>query len=228
MGFRLLKGIPQASVERIEASRPFRSISDFAERTQLGQSLISRLAEADVFGSLELDRRHALWQSLAQHRCRAPLFAGIHDEEPPADLPEMPMIDQVIADYRTGGFSLKAHPVAFFREQLDRLKVTPAGELATVRDGSRIRVAGIVLLRQRPGTSKGITFATLEDESGVANLVIRPQVWERNYAVARRSSAWIAHGLLESRESVIHLVVHCLEDLSRRLGELEAKSRDFR
>jgi error-prone DNA polymerase len=97
-----------------------------------------------------------------------------------------------------------------------------------MHDGRHLRVAGIVLLRQRPGTARGITFVTLEDETGLANLVIKPQIWDRFYSVARRSSAWIAHGLLESRENVIHLVVNRLEDLSARLGELQTKSRDFR
>ena len=89
------------------------------------------------------------------------------------------------------------------------------------------RVAGLVLLRQRPGTAKGITFATIEDETGLANLVIRPQIWERFYRVARGSPAWIAHGCLENKEGVIHLVVNRLEDLSHLLGELKTKSRDF-
>ena len=139
----------------------------------------------------------------------------------------MPMIEQVFADYRTAGLSLKGHPVAFFREQLNALRVTLAGELDRIHDGRHLRVAGIVLLRQRPGTARGITFVTLEDETGVANLVIKPPIWDRYYSIARRSPAWIAHGCLENREGVIHLVVSRLEDLSARLGELRIKSRDF-
>ena len=84
-----------------------------------------------------------------------------------------------------------------------------------------------MILRQRPGTAKGITFATIEDETGLANLVIRPDIWARYYQVARRSAAWIAHGCLENKEGVIHLVVNRLEDLSHLLGELKTKSRDF-
>jgi error-prone DNA polymerase len=139
----------------------------------------------------------------------------------------MPMVEQVFADYRTSGLSLKAHPIQFFREHLNKMRVTPAGELDQTRDGRHLRVAGIVLLRQRPGTAKGITFATIEDETGLANLVIRPQIWERYYAVARRSAAWVAHGCLENKEGVIHLVVNRLEDLSHLLGGLKTASRDF-
>jgi len=228
LGFRLIKGMPQAAVERIVASRPFRSLDDFARRTQLNQATIVRLAEADAFGSLELDRRTALWQSLALRRGTAPLFAGLEDDEPPAELPPMSPMEQVFADYRTAGFSLKSHPIAFFRRQLDGLRVVRAAGLKTVPDGRRICVAGIVLMRQRPGTAKGITFVTLEDETGVANLVLRPEIWDRYYSVARCSSAWIAHGLLESKDAVIHLVVNRLEDLSARIGNVATRSRDFR
>jgi error-prone DNA polymerase len=233
LGFRILSGIPKAAIEKVEQARvsgPFKSLDDFVRRTGLSQAVVSKLAEADVFGSLAVDRREALWQALGQEkRVKAmPLLAAHDDDEPPAALPPMPMIEQVFADYRTAGLSLKAHPVSFFREHLDKLRVTPAGRLNEMHDGRHLRVAGIVLLRQRPGTARGITFVTLEDETGLANLVIKPQIWDRFYSVARRSSAWIAHGLLESRENVIHLVVNRLEDLSARLGELQTKSRDFR
>jgi error-prone DNA polymerase len=227
LGFRLLKGVPQAAVERIVTTRPFHSMDDFARRTQLSRPLLSRLGEADVFGSLQLDRRTALWQSLAQHREPRPLFVALDDEEAPTDLPPMSPADQVLLDYRTSGFSLKNHPISFFRGQLDKERVTRNSELKALADGRRIRVAGMVLMRQRPGTAKGITFVTLEDETGIANLVVRPAVWDRYYAIARCSSAWIAHGVLESRESVIHLLVNRLEDLATRLGHLEVRSRDF-
>jgi error-prone DNA polymerase len=237
LGFRVLKGMPQAAVERIVAARggsrrldpPYKSLDDFARRTRLTQAIITRLAEADAFGSLALDRRAALWESLGQERKvrDMPLLAGLEDDEPAAALPPLPLIEQVLADYRTSGLSLKAHPVSFFRRKLHECRVTPAGELASIADGRHVSVAGIVLLRQRPGTAKGITFVTLEDETGVANLVIRPEIWERYYAIARRSPAWIAHGKLESKESVIHVVVNRLEDLSARLGPFAPASRDF-
>jgi error-prone DNA polymerase len=234
LGLRLIGGLPQAAGERIENARaaggPFTSLDEFVRRTGMSQAIVSRLAEADVFGSLAIDRREALWQALGQEkRVRSmPLLAGLADEEPAAELPPMTMSEQVFADYRTAGLSLKGHPVGFFREQLDALRVTPAGQLASIHDGRHLRVAGIVLLRQRPGTARGITFVTLEDETGLANLVIKPPVWDRYYSVARTSPAWIAHGRLEHRDGVIHLVASRLEDLSARIGELKTKSRDFR
>jgi error-prone DNA polymerase len=233
LGLRLLSGIPRAAAEKIEAARktgPFTSLDDFVRRTGLSQAVVTKLAEADAFASLAIDRRAALWQALGQEkRVRdMPLLAGVADEEPRAELPPMPLVEQVFADYRASGLSLKAHPVGFFRRQLDHLRVTPAGSLETIRDGRHLRVAGLVLLRQRPGTAKGITFATIEDETGLANLVIRPSIWDRYYKIARRSPAWIAHGVLENKEGVIHLVVSKLEDFSATLGELDIQSRDFR
>jgi error-prone DNA polymerase len=232
LGLRLINGLPEAAARRIEAARqaePFRSLDDFVRRTRLGQPIVARLAEADAFASLALDRRAALWQALGQERKPRPmpLLADIVEEEKPAPLPPLSPIEQVFADYRTSGFSLKAHPLSFFRTELDKLRVTPANQLQQTRDGRHVRVAGLVLLRQRPGTARGITFVTLEDETGLVNLVIRPNIWERYYAVARRSPAWIAHGCLEKKDAIIHLVVNRLEDLSAMLGNIKTRSRDF-
>lgn len=228
LGFRLLKGIPQAAVERIVAMRPFKSFDDFASHTRIAQTIITRLADADAFSSLALDRRAALWQALSQDGRNMPLLTGLEDDEPPAELPPMPPIEQVFADYRTSGLSLKAHPIAFFRRQLSIMRVTAADGLGQIANGRPVRVAGLVILRQRPGTARGITFVTLEDETGLANLVIKSEVWDRYYRIARCSSAWLAHGRLESRDSVIHIVVSRLEDLSAKIGTPNVKSRDFR
>jgi error-prone DNA polymerase len=233
LGLRLINGLAKAAAEKVEAAReagPFTSQDDFVRRTGLSQPIVAKLAEADAFSSLAMDRRAALWQALGQERKarHMPLLSGVADEEPTAALPPMPLVEQVFADYRTSGLSLKAHPLGFFRQQLDQMRVTPAGKLDKTRDGRHLRVAGLVILRQRPGTAKGITFATIEDETGLANLVIRPEIWARYYQAARRSAGWIAHGCLENKEGVIHLVVNRLDDLSHLLGELKTKSRDFR
>jgi error-prone DNA polymerase len=191
---------------------------------------VSRLAEADVFSSLALDRRSALWQSLAVERRQKsmPLLSGLTDDEPVATLPKLSLIEQVFADYRASGMSLKAHPVAFFRRDLARDNVKSAEELEKIDDGRRVKVAGLVILRQRPSTAKGITFVTIEDETGVANLVVKQPVWERYYKAARTSPAWIVHGILQKRDSVVHVVVNRIEDFSERLNGVTIKSRDFR
>ena len=117
--------------------------------------------------------------------------------------------------------------MAFYREQLDGLRVTKTEELADCRNNQHVRVAGLVTLRQRPSTAKGITFVTLEDETGSMNLVMQPEIWQRHYKVARRSNSWLAHGILENREGIIHILIGRIEDLSDSVGELENRSRDF-
>lgn len=233
LGFRLLTGFAERHALAIMKARkagPFRSLADFTQRTGLSRAVIKQLAEADALASLAKDRRTALWESLAQERVPLdrPLLDMQDDDEPLAPLPAMPMIEQVLADYRTAGFSLKAHPLSFFRRKLAQLRVLPTEALATAPENRLVRVAGLVILRQRPSTAKGITFVTLEDETGIANLVIRQGVWDRFYTIARRSPAWIAYGKLERRDSVIHVVVNRLEDLSTQIGDWKVTSRDFR
>jgi error-prone DNA polymerase len=234
LGFRMINGLSEAAAKIIECAReegPFVSIDSFARRTGFGQPVIKRLAEADVFRSLSAGRRQALWQSLAQEKKprRLPLFGEREETEPlPAALPAMQLSEEVVADYRSAGLSLRAHPISFYRRELDRLDITPAQKLAELADGVLVHVAGLVLLRQRPGTAKGITFVTLEDETGTINLVIHQRTWDRYYRIARRAPAWIAHGHLQMAKTVIHVVVRRLEALTEQLSKLEVKSRDFR
>jgi error-prone DNA polymerase len=153
--------------------------------------------------------------------------------ELPAALPPMQLYEEVVADYRTAGLSLRAHPISFYRQQLERLGITPARELVDLANDEPVTVAGLVLLRQRPGTAKGITFVTLEDETGTVNLVVHQHTWDRYYRIARRAPAWIAHGHIQTtRENsfaaVIHVVVSRLESLAEQLHQLDVKSRDFR
>ena len=116
----------------------------------------------------------------------------------------------------------------FWREQLAAKSVVTAIQLETLNNNRYVRVAGIVLLRQRPSTAKGITFVTLEDETGTINLVLKQYIWERYYSIGRHSNTWLVHGKLEKKGSVIHVVAHRLEDLSATLGKYKPKSRDFR
>ncbi len=234
LGLRMISGLPQSAGERIVAARsngPFVSLADFARRTDLGQAILARLSNADAFQSLNQDRRAALWQSLAHEKSPRPqpLFESLDvtdDLLPPLDA--LSPAEQVFADYHTVGLSLKAHPLSFYREQLNQAQITSAAALADVPDGRIVRVAGLVILRQRPSTAKGITFVTLEDETGTANLVVKQEIWTRFAKIARTSPAWIAHGKLEKRSGVIHVVAYRLEDLSQRLKPLNIRSRDFR
>jgi error-prone DNA polymerase len=241
LGLRLIRGFSQTDAEKIQQSRgqqPFRSLNDFTQRTAFNRAVVMRLSQADAFASVGLNRRNALWQALDQQRSfrSLPLFENLPcEDDVPANLPQLHDIDEVFADYDSTGLSLKAHPVSFYREQLDRWSITPAEQLVFRKNNQWVRVAGLVLLRQRPSTAKGITFVTLEDETGVANLVLHQHIWQKFYVVARRSPAWIAHGRVETRHSVIHILVTRLEDLAQRLkrsraqtAEFHQQSRDFR
>jgi len=242
-------------IAEARGNRPFGSLEDFARRTGLGRSVAVRLAKAGAFESLGLDRRGALWHALAQDEKKLPLFEqkgsgfkvrgseavdrqssslqepgaddSVGNAYPTVNLPNMSPAEEVLADYRTTGLSLKAHPLTFLREHLARLGVAPAEQLKTLPNGGPVRVAGIVLVRQRPGTAKGITFVTLEDETGTANLIIRPDVWKRYRTAAQGATILLAHGRLQRQGLVIHVLVSKLENLSDRLKNLESGSRDF-
>ena len=142
-------------------------------------------------------------------------------------LPQMSAAEEVLADYRTAGLSLRAHPLEFLRAELDRRGVATAASLQTRPDGKPVCVAGIVLVRQRPSTAKGITFVTLEDETGTANLIIRPSIWRRYREAALAATVMLAHGCLQRQGLVIHVLTTKLEDLSPWMQQLGSQSRDF-
>lgn len=230
LGWRVLRGIRQAAAEGIVAVRqagPFASQADFARRTGLGRAELSLLAKADVFRSLETTRRAALWDAMPA-RETGPLFADLDDEEPCVALPSMTLAQEVAADYQTAGLSLRPHPFTFLRSNLNDYRVTRAADLARVEPDRRYRVAGLVLIRQRPSTAKGITFMTLEDETGTANLIVQVNVWERFRPIARQATALVAHGILQRQHEVTHLLVDRMDDLTTLLGKIGTQSRDFR
>jgi error-prone DNA polymerase len=191
---------------------------------------VRRLAEADVFASLGLGRQSALWAAHAIGDEHLPLFDGVDDEPSVATLPGLSEQGQVLRDYAAAGLSLKDHPVRFARESLARKGITPNAELKDISlqpAGRRIGVAGIVLIRQRPGTASGIVFITLEDETGIANLIVRPDIYEKYRAVAQHATILIAHGRVERAGDVVHVLVSRLESGASHLPEVHAKSRDF-
>jgi len=232
LGFRMLDGLRRDHADRIVAARrdgPFRSMDDFARRTRLSRAALGHLSRAGVFESLSLDRREALWHALDQDDKPLPLFSDSHSdpEAAPSALPRLTDAQQVLADYRTQGLSLRAHPMQFLRDGLTADGVLRAEQLATWRKGARVRVAGIVLVRQRPSTARGITFVTFEDETGQANLIIRPSVWKRFRQAAIGSTVMLVAGHLQREQQVIHVLVERIEDLSERMAEMTSQSRNF-
>ncbi|MEX2217085.1 MAG: OB-fold nucleic acid binding domain-containing protein, partial [Phycisphaeraceae bacterium] len=142
----------------------------------------------------------------------------------------IPLPRQVVQDYSAVGLSLKAHPLSFIRDWLDEHHVTRSSELADESrwpNGSPIAVAGLVLVRQRPGTASGVVFVTLEDETGIANLIIRPRVFEMDRKAARHASVALARGRVERQGQVVHVMVHQIQDITQTLQQLLVRSRDF-
>jgi error-prone DNA polymerase len=236
IGFRQIKGLSKEGMEEFVRRRGgrYESVRDVWLRSGLSTDEIEHLAQADAFRSIGLDRREALWavraldkKSAAEH---LPLFdqpaLRLRDNEPETRLPVMPLGQHVIHDYQSLGLSLKAHPVSFLRHLLDQSGVVPNARLITVPDGRRVSVAGLVLVRQRPGTGNAI-FLTLEDEEAVSNVIIWPRIFDRYRSVVMGSRFVCVRGRLQSESGVIHIVAEKIEDLSSWLGELteEAQSR---
>jgi error-prone DNA polymerase len=229
LGWSQVKGLSQAVAEtlvRARQSGPFTSFTDFVRLTGFTTSILSRLATADAFRSLDLGRRPALWKSLAPAGPE-PLFAGLPDEAPPP-LPRVSTAQEIMEDYHAQGLSLRGHPFDALRSSLTARRVVTAAELRTLEVDRSYRVAGLVLSRQRPSTAKGVTFMTLEDETGTINLIVWRHVWERCDRVARQAQAVIATGVLQRQEGVVHLIVKRLEDMTAAIAGLGQPSRDFR
>jgi error-prone DNA polymerase len=195
-------------------------------RARLPAGALDALAAADALGSLELTRRPGLWAARGLPRASpAPLFAAMGLEEadgpPPAALPVAPLSEEVVHDYETIRLSLKAHPVSFLRPRLARAGAITAAKIADIPDGRRIAVAGVVLVRQRPGSAKGVVFLTLEDETGVANIVVWPKVFDRYRPVVMGARMVLIAGRIQrapdSDGAVTHLVAETIED---RTGDL--------
>lgn len=227
----MIKGMRQAHANTIAESRNqsgiFNSIEQFQLTTGLPRSAIERLAEADAFGSLPRNRRIALWQTMALSDEQHPLFAKpIVQQDESVAIPAMSLKQEVMTDYSYVGLSLKRHPVSFVRSELARRKIITAAEL-NHRESGWVSIAGLVLIRQRPGTASGIVFVTLEDETGVANLIIRPDIFERFSSAACRAYLLKADGRVQREGQVIHVLAQRLEDLGDLLSNQEFHSRDF-
>jgi error-prone DNA polymerase len=228
LGLRQIDGLRSADVERLVAARPYASVEELRSRGRVPVHAIQRLAAADAFRSLGLDRRAALWDSRALKQAPdLPLFtyAETRDEGSegaPARLPAMPLSEHVVNDYQTIRLSLKAHPMRFLREHYARQKFVTADRLTSVRDGKRLSIAGLVLIRQRPGSAKGVVFITIEDETGVANLVVWPDVFDRQRKIVMGARLMAVHGIVQRDEDsdVIHVVACDLEDHSSMLRHL--------
>ena len=233
LGLRQIKGLRKEEAKRLVKARKSgaNSLEDFALRTGLSRRSLELLAEADAFRSMSIERRQALWavKGLPGEigaEVRAPLLARQSLKETQIELPLMRLAQQVAEDYRTTSLSLKAHPVGFFRDDMNGMGVSPCATLKTTRDRQRLSVGGLVLVRQRPGTAKGVVFLTLEDETGIANIVVWKDVYTANRRTVMGTSFLVVHGQVQRQGEVIHVVAERFTDLSPRLAEMRQEEGD--
>ncbi|AKM07732.1 error-prone DNA polymerase [Pelagerythrobacter marensis] len=224
LGMRQIEGFREEWADEIAAAAPCESIEQLARKAHLPQRALRLLADADALRSIGLDRREGLWEARRTPPDELPLFAAARarelGEEPPAALPAMPLSEQVAADYQTTRLSLKAHPMAFLRPMFDREGVLPCTALTDCLNGARAQVGGVVLVRQRPGKGNAI-FVTLEDEGGIANIVIWARLFERFRREVMAARLMLVEGEVQkSREGVIHLMASRIHDRTAELARL--------
>ena len=229
-GLRQVDGLPEAVAARLiaerEAGGPYADVAALKDRARIGPAHIERLASGDCFGSMQLSRRQALWDARSiVGGADLPLFAaaaarGEGAETARTQLPAMPLSEEVVADYQTTRLSLKAHPMSFLRASLAERGFVRASDLRSRKFRSMVHVAGVVLIRQRPGSAKGVCFITLEDETGVINLVVWPDLKEKQRRVVMGSRLMEVRGRVEYDDEVIHVIAHHMEDATHQLYRL--------
>ncbi|QRR00590.1 error-prone DNA polymerase [Dyadobacter sandarakinus] len=230
LGFRQIKGLRQEDIQLLLAgrTRAYKSIAAVRE-AGVPEAALEKLADADAFRSIGLDRRSALWEVSALSDRPVGLFAGQPSEssrEPQVSLPGMSLSEHVVHDYASISMSLKAHPVGFVREKLNEKKVITAKQLDLIGNMMPVKVAGLVLVRQRPGTAGGVCFITIEDETGFANLVIFQGLFEKYRKEILHARLLMVQGKLQRDGDVTHVIVKSCHDLSPLLRELSSVKRD--
>lgn len=228
LGFRQIKGIREEDMHILIANRKtkYTSILQLRE-TGLAYAALEKLADADAFRSIGLDRRQALWEVSTKDQPMA-IFKGnsSNDLEEKISLPGMSLSEHVIYDYATTSLSLKAHPVSFVREDLNRFNIRSTSDLEKARDGEVVKVAGLILVRQRPGTASGICFITIEDECGTANLVVFQKLFDKYRKEIIQSKLLMVEGKLQKEGEVIHVIVRRCYNFSRLLGKLTTTNKE--
>lgn len=245
LGFRQIGGFKEEEAQLLVAGRTTAGLGSLDGRTTaayttipqlrdagVSQMALERLADADAFCSLGLDRRRALWEVAALADRPIALFTGLPAEtafESQVSLPVMTASQHVVQDYASTSLSLKAHPVSFVREKLALLHILPTGDLAKCRDGDVVKVAGLVLVRQQPGTASGVVFITIEDETGTANLVVFHDIFQAYRKVILQTRLLMVEGKLQIEGEVVHVIVKHCHNFSPFLRDLVTPaSRDFK
>jgi len=230
LGLREINGLTAESGRRIapaRQARPFADVADLVARCRFDRRDLDRLAAADALSALAGHRRQAAWAASVIVPRQGDLFAGIAVPEAPPVLAAPDEGENLVADYRHVGHTLRTHPLSLLRRHLSARRFLTAADLAASGDRALVRAAGIVVGRQRPGTATGIVFVTLEDESGWSNIVVQPWLVEKQRKELLGATLLGVYGQLQREGRVVHLVAKRLVDLSAWLGRLETSSRDF-
>ncbi len=230
VGLHAIRGLPRAVGDAIVAARcaaPFASLGDLVRRAGVSRAWLVRLAEAGALGALAPDRRSAVWRSLGVEADAGDLFAGVGPPEPDPGLPEASAAEEVSADFATTGLSARGHPMSVLRPALASGRIRTARELMRLPDRTPVEVAGLVIVRQRPETAAGIVFVSLEDETGIANLVVFPDVYERCRTVVRGAPYLVARGRLERSGAVVNVRVESVAPLALAPA-VGRRAREFR
>jgi error-prone DNA polymerase len=229
LGLRLVRGLREAEGRAIEAERltgPYPSVEEFSARTQLSKRAIRALALAGAFRSLTAHRHAAFWKALGIERLPG-MFARVPDREGMPLLPAPTEHEEVLTDYRQLGFSTGRHLLELLRSRLRAAGVLTRQEVEQCRNGDRVRVAGLVTHLQRPGTASGVVFASLEDETGINNIVIWPGVFEAQRHIILQANLMVVSGALQTQEGVTHVVAETIENYSHWIADVPRNSRDF-
>jgi error-prone DNA polymerase len=237
LGMQMVQGLDSKEASRIVDTRiaggPFTSIEEVWRRAKVRPVALERLARADAFQSMGMNRRQALWAVKALRDAPLPLLiaadareGGYAPEavEAPVALTPLTAGREVVEDYRATQLSLRAHPVSFLRDRLSAQRIVRCGDLANMKDGTRVEVAGLILVRQRPGSAKGIVFVTLEDETGIANVVVWADRFEANRRTVMSATMLAIRGRVQRQGIVIHVVADSITDLTpmlREIGDLD-------
>jgi len=229
LGLRMISGLAESHAMAIVDARRLRifsDVNDLAHRAKLNRRSLDLLARAESLASLTRSRSVARWEALGVQRLPG-LLAGREAAELALILPTVSEGKEVMEDYRSLGFTLRRHPVALLRKRLDRLRVRRANELSSLPNGKTVRVAGLVTHRQRPETAAGVIFISLEDDTGIVNLIVWPKILQSQRHAVLTSSLMIVQGELQNEQGVIHVIAQRVRDYSHWLGELAIHSRDF-
>ena len=228
LGLRMARGLDFNHAQRLvaERGRPYASPADLHRRAAIPAAALVRLAEADGFLGLGLNRRDALWAIRALEDTPLPLFAEPITDAPVA-LPAMAEGGQVVQDYRSTGLSLRRHPVAFLRGEMAARGMLANEGLARQRNGRRATIGGLVLVRQKPGSAKGVMFITLEDETGVANIIVWPALFEQQRRLILSARMMAVRGQVQHEGGTVHLIAEALSDLTPLLDTVGIRGENF-